>query len=123
MLLNKVYKLKTLAKIRKMRFYARIVIPLIVFLIIFLIAITFYHNIEGWRYLDSAYFCTATVTTIGYGDITPQTDAGKIFTIVFAFMGIGIAFYFFTLVGRYFAIKAADKINGGRINKGIIKVK
>ncbi len=106
-----------------MRFYTRIVIPLIVFLVIFIIAVIFYHNVEGWNYIDSAYFSTATITTIGYGDITPQTDIGKIFTMIFAFSGIGLAFYFFTLVGRYFAIHAFDKIHGGRINKGIIRAK
>jgi len=60
-----------------------------------------YSYIEGWKYIDSAYFTVATVTTIGYGDIVPQTDAGKIFTIFFSFLGIGMAFYFLTSLGKY----------------------
>jgi len=60
-----------------------------------------YSSIEGWRYIDSAYFTVATVTTIGYGDLVPQTDVGKIFTMFFSFFGIGMAFYFFTLFGKY----------------------
>ncbi|MBI5733234.1 two pore domain potassium channel family protein [Candidatus Jorgensenbacteria bacterium] len=50
----------------------------------------FYHNIEGWSWIDSLYFCVITLTTIGYGDFTPQTDVGKIFTIVYVFMGLGL---------------------------------
>lgn len=50
----------------------------------------FYHFIEWWRYLDSLYFSVITATTIGYGDITPQTDAGKIFTIIYVFISIGV---------------------------------
>jgi len=44
---------------------------------------TFYHFFEGWRYLDALYFSTATMTTVGYGDITPVTDNGKLFTIFY----------------------------------------
>jgi len=60
-----------------------------------------YSYIEGWNYLDSLYFTVVTVTTIGYGDIAPQTDIGKIFTIFFSFLGIGMTFYFLTLFGKY----------------------
>lgn len=50
----------------------------------------FYARVEGLRILDAAYFSTMTLTTIGYGDITPKTDAGKLFTMVYAVTGIGI---------------------------------
>ncbi len=50
----------------------------------------FYHLAEGLSYVDSIYFTAVTLTTVGYGDFTPQTDAGKIFTAVYAFIGIGI---------------------------------
>ena len=32
----------------------------------------------------------STVTTVGYGDIVPVTDAGKIMSIFFMIFGIGI---------------------------------
>ena len=50
----------------------------------------FYHHQEGWKLLDAFYFCVMTMTTIGYGDLTPTTDKSKIFTIVYAFMSIGV---------------------------------
>lgn len=50
----------------------------------------FYHYVEGLKWLDAFYFCTITLTTVGYGDITPQTDAGKLFTIFYVLAGIGI---------------------------------
>jgi hypothetical protein len=46
--------------------------------------------VEGWSYLDSFYLSVVTLTAIGYGDIAPQTDAGKVFTVVTISVGLGI---------------------------------
>tara|TARA_Y100001956_G_C4013305_1_gene138653 strand:- start:59 stop:391 length:333 start_codon:yes stop_codon:yes gene_type:complete len=53
-----------------------------------------YHFIEGWRWLDAIYFSVMTLTTVGYGDFSPATDFGKIFTIFYALTGIGLMFSF-----------------------------
>ena len=58
-----------------------------------------YHYVEGLSMLDSVYFVVITLTTIGYGDLAPLTDAGKIFTIFFSFFGIAFAFYIFSMMG------------------------
>jgi voltage-gated potassium channel len=42
-----------------------------------------YHLIEEWSIVDSLYFTTMTVTTVGYGDLVPTTDASKLFTVFF----------------------------------------
>ena len=49
----------------------------------------FYVSVEKWSYVDALYFCVMTMSTIGYGDLTPTTDLSKIFTILYAFISIG----------------------------------
>jgi hypothetical protein len=38
---------------------------------------------EGWDFLTSAYFTVQVFTTIGYGDITPKSVFGRLFTSFF----------------------------------------
>jgi voltage-gated potassium channel len=70
----------------------------------------FYHTVEGWRWLDSLYFSVITLTTVGYGDFTPETDMGKIFTMVYIFVGLGILVGFVTPIGEYLINRRLEKI-------------
>jgi len=50
----------------------------------------FYRQSEGWGLLDSLYFSVVTLTTVGYGDLSPSTAAGKAFTILYIFVGLSV---------------------------------
>jgi voltage-gated potassium channel len=55
-----------------------------------------FYLIEGWPLLDSFYFATQTVTTVGYGDVTPQTVLGRAFATIFMLVGVGVVLYALT---------------------------
>jgi len=55
-----------------------------------------FHRIEGWSILDSLYVTAQTVTTVGFGDLTPRTVWGRAFATVFMMVGVGIVLYALT---------------------------
>ena len=70
----------------------------------------FYHSVEGWGWLDSFYFSVITLATVGYGDFAPQTDVGKLFTVVYIFLGLGILVGFVTPIGEYSIDRRVEKV-------------
>ena len=50
----------------------------------------FFHYVQKLSWLDAFYFCTISLATIGYGDITPTTPAGKIFIMFYAVIGLSL---------------------------------
>ncbi|MGI8420294.1 MAG: potassium channel family protein [Candidatus Levyibacteriota bacterium] len=61
----------------------------------------FYNQIEHWSYLDAFYFSVTTLTTVGLGDLAPKTDLGKIFTIIYIFIGVGTLLSFITILAAH----------------------
>ncbi len=52
--------------------------------------------IEGWSIFDSLYVSTQTVTTVGYGDLTPATKTGRTFSTIFMLAAVGVVLYALT---------------------------
>jgi hypothetical protein len=58
--------------------------------LLMLVGMVFYHQVEGWGWLDALYFSVITLSTVGYGDFSPTTSASKIFTMVYILLGLSI---------------------------------
>lgn len=65
----------------------------------------FYRFVEKLDWVDAFYFCTITLATVGYGDIVPHTTAGKLFTIFYVVIGIGIIATFANLLLKQAVVK------------------
>ena len=57
--------------------------------------------IEGWTPLDAIYMTLITITTVGYGEIHPLSNQGRLFASVLILGGIGTAVYTFTRLGQW----------------------
>lgn len=60
----------------------------------------FYRLVEDMSWIDSVYFTVITLTTVGYGDLAPSTTAGKLFTMFYVLVGVGLLVTFVSEVAR-----------------------
>jgi voltage-gated potassium channel len=60
----------------------------------------FYKIVEHWTWLDALYFSVIALSTVGFGDVTPETRLGKLFTIFYIVVGIGIFFVVINSIAR-----------------------
>ena len=79
--------------------------------VVIIIGSVMYHYLEGWSWIDCFYFSIITLTTIGYGDFSPQTDAGKLFTIFYILLGIGMILNFIQTVFHHYQFVRKDRVN------------
>jgi voltage-gated potassium channel len=52
-----------------------------------------YMAIEEMRFLDALFMTMITLSTVGYGEVQPLTDAGQWYTMALIAAGIGLVFY------------------------------
>lgn len=79
---------KEKARVKRKLFYA-----IVLLLTVYIVAIEVYHFTEGWSWEDSIFFATQTITTVGYGDMVPQSYFGRLFTIPLMLVGIAVGLY------------------------------
>ncbi|RBI83732.1 two pore domain potassium channel family protein [Rhodosalinus halophilus] len=53
-------------------------------------ATVIFRYLEGWGWIDALFFAVVTISTVGYGDIVPQTPLGRLLTVVYIVLGIGV---------------------------------
>jgi voltage-gated potassium channel len=76
----------------------RLKLSLIFFIGILVTGIIGFMMLENLSFYDATYLAVVTISTVGYGDIVPKTPAGRIFSCLFIIIGVGMAYYTFTLV-------------------------
>jgi len=67
-------------------------------------------NTQIKTYLDSLWWCVSTVTTVGYGDIVPVSNLGRIVAIFYMFFGISMVSLLFFVITNSFYKRRYDKV-------------
>ncbi|MBN1382976.1 MAG: two pore domain potassium channel family protein [Deltaproteobacteria bacterium] len=67
----------------------RLRIYLAVFTVLLLAGIIGFMFIENMSLTNAIYFSIVTMATVGYGDLHPQTEIGKILTVIIIIGGVG----------------------------------
>ena len=84
------YFLDTFKRTRVMRVVRENKWLMLFFLGISLVFALYMNWVEGFTPLDTYYFLVTTATTVGYGDMSPKTDLGKIFVTIYMVVGIAL---------------------------------
>jgi len=71
-------------------------VVLVAVLAVIVLGTIVFHVLEGWSILDSLYVTAQTVTTVGFGDLTPRTPFGRAFAAIFMMVSVGVVLYALT---------------------------
>ncbi len=69
--------------------------------VIIIIGTLGYLLIEGWSFIDSLFMTITTITTVGYDEVHPLSESGRVFSIFLIIGGVGGALYTLTAIVAY----------------------
>jgi voltage-gated potassium channel len=70
--------------------------------------------IEGWSFMDALYMTVITIATVGYQEIRPLGDTGRLFNMILIFFGLGTTTYVAASVVRFMVEGRIRAIMGRR---------
>jgi hypothetical protein len=77
-----------------------IAVELILLLVWWLLMALYYSHQEGWRFFDAVYFSFISLSTIGFGDFSPEKTRDSPMNYVFIFLGLFLASVFISSVTK-----------------------
>lgn len=80
----------------------KIIIAALLLISIILIGIIGYISIEGFSIIDALYMTIITLTTVGFGEVHPLHEEGKLFTAVLSFISLGFFAYSISIITTHF---------------------
>ncbi len=83
------------------RQFSRIYIPVILIIIIVFIGIIGFVIIEDYRFFDAFYMTIITVATVGFQEVQPLSDEGRLFTAFLIITSFGTFAYAVTSISQY----------------------
>ena len=82
--------------------FRRIYIALVLMGMAISVGVAGFMIIEGYTFLDALYMTIITVSTVGYGEVHPLSDRGKIFDIFLIVTNLGLFTYIITTFTSFF---------------------
>jgi len=98
----------------------RTIILLCLVISLILSGVLLYVIVEGFTPLDALWLTIVSLTTVGYGDVVPQTVAGRLLTLLLIMGGVSFLTYVLgTIVGIFVEGKLTDIVGRQRMEKKI----
>lgn len=104
--------------------YKRLIGIFIALSIIFSAGVFGYKIIEGWTILDSLYMTVITLASVGFMEVHPLSNAGRIFTILLILYGSGVLIYGISVITAFIIEgELTDILRRRKMNKKISQLK
>jgi voltage-gated potassium channel len=92
----------------------------LVALLLVLVIGTVGYLLLGFGLLDAVYQAVTTVSTVGFREVVPLSAVGKVFTMVLILLGVGAAFYCFSvLIETFIEGRLIDLLGRRRMDKSV----
>ena len=88
----------------------RLVAAFVTIFILIAIGTVVYHEMESWSYIESFYFSVISLTTIGYGEIYPTTDASRLFTAIYVLVGVATVLTALGIIGSAYIESREEQV-------------
>jgi hypothetical protein len=79
-------------------------------ILLMILGTTVYRFMEGWTWIQSFYFSVITLSTVGYGDLHPTSDASRLFTAFYILVGVAIALSSLAVIGTSYLRRRETRI-------------
>lgn len=76
---------------------------LFLFAVVLMLGTTVFFSAFNYTLLDAFFMTIITITTVGFGEVNPLSDGGKIFTIILLLMSVGVYGYLVTVISDFFS--------------------
>jgi hypothetical protein len=97
-----------------------ILIKLFVVTVYYVLGALFYCHVEDWSIINSVYFTTISVSTIGYGDLTCSRDECRLFTIFY--IGFGIVLIVGLITSSVLSVLESYRERVMEVGRGIVEL-
>jgi voltage-gated potassium channel len=87
---------------QRLHLFKGLFVPLLLMLALILVGTIGYMLIEGFVFLDAAYMTVITVASVGFSEVHPLSETGRIFTMILILVNLGLFTYSISLLTRYF---------------------
>ncbi|KNZ81641.1 Outward-rectifier potassium channel TOK1 [Termitomyces sp. J132] len=109
----------TMADEERKAFWVRFWLVWFIFLVFWFVGSAIFRTTENWTFGEAMYFCFISFTTIGYGDLTPVTPAGRSVFVFWALLGIAAVTILISILSEAYSSRYKSIFTSNRMTQAI----
>ncbi|MBL7702352.1 MAG: NAD-binding protein [Ferruginibacter sp.] len=90
-------------QVKKLKLFYRLLLPVAMLIFTIILGTAGYIVIEGFGFLEALYMTVITISTVGFTEVRPLSETGRVFTIILILVNLGLFTYYVTLLTRFFS--------------------